>query len=109
MGFTWAPDVASAVETANAGIKLELKKRYDNNQSNLVRRSDQWPFLQRGVPALGFMTGLHPDYHTQYDRPEKINYVKLEKVARLIHQASWEIANGTGRPKPPANRTLTQD
>jgi hypothetical protein len=39
------------------------------------------------------MTGLHPDYHTRYDRPEKINYVKLEKVARLIHQASWDIAN----------------
>jgi Zn-dependent M28 family amino/carboxypeptidase len=108
MGFSRAPDVASAVDRANAGINLELKKRYDNNPSNLVRRSDQWPFLQRGVPALGFMTGLHPDYHTQYDRPEKINYAKLEKVARLIHQASWEIANGTGRPWPPATRTITQ-
>ena len=69
-------------------LGLDIKKRYDNNSSNLVRRSDQWPFLQRGVPALGFMTGLHPDYHTQYDRPEKINYAKMEKIARLIHQAS---------------------
>lgn len=88
MGFSRAPDVAAAVDRANAGISLEIKKRYDNNVSNLIRRSDQWPFLQRGVPALGFMTGLHPDYHTQYDRPEKINYAKMEKVARLIHQAS---------------------
>src|SRR5439155_5401225 len=71
---------------ANAGIGLDLKKRYDNNSSNLVRRSDQWPFLQRGVPAMGFITGLHPDYHTQYDRPEKINYVKMEKIARLVQQ-----------------------
>ena len=75
-----------------------LKKRYDNNPSNLVRRSDQWPFLQRGVPALGFMTGLHPDYHTVYDRPEKINYAKMEKIARLIHQASWDLANADARP-----------
>jgi len=44
--------VASAVDKANAGIGLDVKKRYDNNSSNLVRRSDQWPFLQRGVPAL---------------------------------------------------------
>ena len=100
MGFARAPELAAVVDAANAGIGLEIKKRYDNNTSNLVRRSDQWPFLQRGVPALGFMTGLHPDYHTVYDRPEKINYAKMEKIARLIYQASWNLANATARPKP---------
>ena len=101
MGFARAPELAAVVDAANAGIGLEIKKRYDNNTSNLVRRSDQWPFLQRGVAALGFMTGLHPDYHTVYDRPEKINYVKMEKIARLIYQASWNLANTTARPKRP--------
>jgi hypothetical protein len=108
MAFSRVPDVAAAVEKANAGIGLDLKKRYDNNSSNLLRRSDQWPFLQRGVPAMGFMTGLHPDYHTQYDRPEKINYAKMEKIARLIHQASWDIANADTRPRPPAPPRSTQ-
>ena len=99
MGYARVPSLAEIVDGANAGIGLDIKKRYDNNASNLVRRSDQWPFLQRGIPALGFMTGLHPDYHTQYDRPEKINYAKMEKIARLIHQASWNLANATARPK----------
>jgi len=108
MAFSKVPDITTAVEKANGGIGLELKKRYDNNSSNLLRRSDQWPFLQRGVPAMGFITGLHPDYHTQYDRPEKINYVKMEKIARLVHQVSWDIANADGRPKAPAVRTSTQ-
>jgi len=108
MGFSRAPDVAAAVDRSNAGIGLEIKKRYDNNPSNLVRRSDQWPFLQRGVPALGFMTGLHPDYHTQYDRPEKINYAKMEKIARLIHQASWDLANADARPKAPVTHSVSQ-
>jgi hypothetical protein len=98
-GFKWAEDLRAPVTAANRGIGLELKPRYDNNASNLVRRSDQWPFLQHGVPAVGFFTGLHPDYHTPYDRPEKINYVKLEKIARLVHQASWELANAAARPK----------
>ncbi|MEZ5419297.1 MAG: M28 family peptidase [Vicinamibacterales bacterium] len=102
MGFTRAPDVAAVMDAANAGIGLSLRKRYDNNTSNLVRRSDQWPFLQRGVPALGFMTGLHPDYHTVYDRPEKINYEKMEKIARLVHEASWRLANAPSRPAAPA-------
>lgn len=105
MGFSRAPDVAAAMDAANAKIGLRLLKRYDNNASNLVRRSDQWPFLQRGVPALGFMTGLHPDYHTIYDRPEKIIYPKIEKIARLVYQASWDLANAPTRPASTAAKT----
>ncbi|MGH9140317.1 MAG: M28 family peptidase [Vicinamibacterales bacterium] len=108
MAFSKVPDITAVVEKANGGIGLELKKRYDNNSSNLLRRSDQWPFLQRGVPAMGFITGLHPDYHTQYDRPEKINYVKMEKITRLVYQVSWDIANADARPKPPSTRLITQ-
>ena len=108
MAFSKVPDITAAVEKANGGIGLDLKKRYDNNSSNLLRRSDQWPFLQRGVPAMGFITGLHPDYHTQYDRPEKINYVKMEKIARLVHQVSWDIASADAKPKAPATRSITQ-
>ena len=108
MAFSRVPDITAVVEQANGAIGLELKKRYDNNSSNLVRRSDQWPFLQRGVPAMGFITGLHPDYHTQYDRPEKINYVKMEKITRLVYQTSWDIANADARPKAPSTRSITQ-
>ena len=102
LGYSRHPELSATVERANrstVGIGLELKMRYDNNSSNLLRRSDQWPFLQMGVPAVWFHTGLHPDYHTQYDRPEKINYEKMERIARLVHQASWVLANQDGRPK----------
>jgi hypothetical protein len=27
------------------------------------------------------------------DRPERINWDKLERVARMIHEMSWELAN----------------
>jgi Zn-dependent M28 family amino/carboxypeptidase len=100
MGASRAPEVAAAMQAANAGIGLSLLPRYENNASNLVRRSDQWPFLQRGVPALGFMTGLHPDYHTVYDRPEKINYPKMEKIARLVYRRA-----GTWPTLPDVPRT----
>ena len=100
LGYSRHPELSAVVERVNKGAYgLELKMRYDNNSSNLLRRSDQWPFLQNGVPALWFHTGLHPDYHTQYDRPEKINYEKMEKIARLVHQASWTLATQDGRPK----------
>ena len=99
LGYSRTPDLWALVQQANAGIGLELKPRYDNNASNLLRRSDHWPFLQRGVPALWFHTGLHPDYHTVYDRPEKVNYEKMERIARLVYQASWDLAQQDGRPR----------
>ena len=99
IGTTRSAGLKAAIERANRAIGLELKFRYDNNASNLMRRSDHWPFLQRGVPGVWFHTGLHPDYHTVYDRPEKINYEKMEKVARLVYQTSWDLAVGETRPK----------
>jgi len=89
----------AAVERANAGVGLELKFRYDNHESNLIRRSDHWPFLQHGIPAIWFFTGLHPDYHRPEDRPETINYDKMERVLRLVYQTSWDLAQRTERPR----------
>jgi Zn-dependent M28 family amino/carboxypeptidase len=99
LGWSRSPALTSAVERANAAYGLQLKKNYDNSTSNLIRRSDHWPFIQRGVPGIWFHTGLHPDYHTIYDDPEKINYTKMEKIARLVHQVSWDLAQGGERPR----------
>jgi hypothetical protein len=99
IGWSYSPELGALVEQASRGLDLQPLRRYDNNRSNLLRRSDQWPFLQRGVPAVWFHTGLHPDYHTTFDRPERIDYGKMERVARLVHQSSWMLANQPGRPK----------
>jgi hypothetical protein len=99
IGTSRSADMKVAAERANGAFGLDLKYRYDNNLSQLMRRSDHWPFLNRGVPGVWFHTGLHPDYHTPQDRPERINYEKMEKIARLIHQMSWDLANQAGRPK----------
>lgn len=99
LGWSRSPALTSAIERANSAYGLMLKKNYDNNISNLIRRSDHWPFIQRGVPGIWFHTGLHPDYHTIYDDPEKINYPKMEKIARLVHQVSWDLAQGGERPR----------
>jgi len=90
--------LTSAVERANARYKLTLKKNYDNNISQLVRRSDSWPFLQHGVPAIWFHTGLHPDYHLTTDTADRINYEKMERIAKLVHQLTWDLAQSPSRP-----------
>jgi Zn-dependent M28 family amino/carboxypeptidase len=98
IGTTRSESLKRNIEAANTGIGLTLRLRYDNNVSQLKRRSDHWPFLNRGVPAVWVHTGLHPDYHTANDDADRINYPKMEKIARLVYQASWDLANQNGRP-----------
>ena len=97
LGYSRTPDLAGQIEAANT-FGLELKMRYDNNESNLLRRSDHWPFLQNGVPAVWFHTGLHPDYHRAGDTPDRIEYEKMTRIVRLVHQTSWNLAQGDTKP-----------
>ena len=98
LGYSRSPDLRRAAEGANSTTGLELKFRYDDNSSNLLRRSDHWPFLYRGVPAIFIHTGLHPDYHTERDRPDTLNYAKMARIVRMVHQLSWNLAQNSGRP-----------
>ena len=98
IGTTRSGSLKQAIEQSNSGIGLTLRLRYDNNISQLMRRSDHWPFLNTGVPAVWVHTGLHPDYHTPNDDADRINYPKMEKIARLVYQASWDLAGAASRP-----------
>jgi hypothetical protein len=98
IGTTRSASLTQVIESANSAIGLTLRLRYDNNISQLMRRSDHWPFLNNGVPAVWVHTGLHPDYHTANDDADRINYQKMEKIGRMVHQASWDLANAPQRP-----------
>ena len=97
LGYSYSADLRLAAEAANVD-RLQLRFRYDDNPSNLLRRSDHWPFLFRGVPALFVHTGLHPDYHTERDRADRLDYDKMSRIVRFVHQLSWDLAQNDARP-----------
>jgi hypothetical protein len=99
IGSTFSPDLRRHIEEANKPFGLQLKFRYDDTPEMLLQRSDQWPFLKAGIPALFMHTGEHPDYHQPTDTADKINYPKLEKITRLIYTAAARVANSPGRPR----------
>lgn len=94
LGYSYSPDLASIVERANDTIRLTIKEDYDRDSQGLLHRSDNWPFLERGIPAVFFTTGLHPDYHTPDDDTERIDFAKLERIAELVCRAAWMTADG---------------
>jgi hypothetical protein len=70
-------------------------------------RSDYGPFRDREVPFLFFSTGQHPDYHSPNDRPERIDYPKLQRISEYIRDLTRRLANDdeaptwNDRPLPP--------
>ena len=98
LGTAFSPELKTVISRMNAQVGLTLHFRYDFLAEDLMRRSDQWSFLQRGIPSIFFFSGLHPDYHTPRDTAEKINYPKLEKVTRLVYLTAYQLAMSPNKP-----------
>lgn len=75
------------------------KIRFDyllNNPSHpdqIFFRSDHWNYGKHGVPFIFYFDGVGEDYHQPSDTEDKIDYDKLTRVARLVFQVSWRVAN----------------
>jgi Zn-dependent M28 family amino/carboxypeptidase len=76
-------------------VQLALDYKYNalDDPNRFYERSDHYNFAQRGIPAIFFFNGVHPDYHKPTDTPDKINTELLAKRARLAFYNAWEIAN----------------
>ena len=62
-------------------------------------RSDHYNYARKGIPIIFFFDGEHEDYHRPGDEAQKIDYEKMEKVARTIYMTLWEVAGLKERPK----------
>jgi hypothetical protein len=65
---------------------------------DLIRYSDQFSYLARGVPVLMFNSGFHPELHTPDDEVERANTDKLARAARLMFFLTYAVANDPEDP-----------
>ena len=68
---------------------------------DLRSNTDHYVFFERRVPVLFFHTGMHAQYHTPYDDPERINREGIQRVARLAFGVVYELVE---RAEPPRFR-----
>jgi len=100
IGTHYSPDYRAVVERANEMVGLKLNYKWDRDATNNVLfRSDQYPFLQRDIPAVWWFTGFHPDYHQVTDTVEKINFQKMTKILKLAYASGFEFADSPNTPK----------
>lgn len=94
-------DLHQISENANSiYTKLELDYTYnDPNDPNMFYyRSDHYNFAKNNIPVIFYFTGVHEDYHKPTDTPDKLDYQKIEKIARLVFYTAWDLANREYRP-----------
>jgi len=100
IGTHYSPDYRKVVEQANEMVGLKLTYKWDRDAATQVLfRSDQYPFLLHDVPAVWWFTGFHPDYHEVTDTVEKINFEKMTKILKLAYAAGFEFADTANPPK----------
>jgi hypothetical protein len=57
------------------------------NISGDAQGSDQWSFIEAGVPGVQITTGAGPHYHRSSDIPETVDLAGLVKVATFVKEA----------------------
>jgi hypothetical protein len=96
MGSEHTPGLRPWIERAAAGSSVHVGLL--GSDLLLVDRSDYGPFRARKVPYLFFSTGENPCYHSPDDKPETLDYPKLESISRIIHRI---VAEATAAEEVP--------
>ena len=82
-------------------LNLQFDYRYDdpNDPNRFFFRSDHYNYARKGIPIVFFFDGVHEDYHRPGDEAQKIDYVKMQNVARTVYVMLWEVTNRATRVK----------
>jgi hypothetical protein len=81
-------------------LNLTFNPAHDDpaDPERIYERSDHYEYAKHGIPVAFFFSGLHEDYHRVSDEVDRIDFVKLQKVARTVLAAAWAIAEAPERP-----------
>jgi len=90
-------ELDDAVNKANSnpGVRFGLDYRYSNvtEPQRLMFRSDHYPFMHFGIPAVWLFCGLTNDYHTYRDTALLIDYNKFLRATKLAYLTLIEVGN----------------
>ena len=73
-----SPELAGAVREAGQTLGLPVETRIGGGA-----RSDHAVFIDRGIPGIQFLTGIHSDYHRPGDEIEAVDAEGGARIARL--------------------------
>ena len=94
-------ELGAISERVNQGyLNLEFNYKYDDpvDPNRFFFRSDHFNYAQKGIPIIFYFDGVHEDYHRPSDEVSKIDFTKMERVARTVYLTMWDVAELSKRP-----------
>ncbi len=92
-------DLHNIVVEANLNTAEPLALNYEYNDprdpNSFYTRSDHYSYASKGIPVAFFFTGTHPDYHGADDEVDKIIFPKMQRVAQMVYEAGFAVAEQT--------------
>src|SRR6476659_2507738 len=80
-------------QTLAKPLTLDYEMNDPNDPEGVYTRSDHYSYAAKGIPIAFFTTGLHPDYHRVTDTVDKITFPKMARIAQLVYETGFSIAN----------------
>ena len=75
------------------GLRPDYTYNSLDDPNRFYYRSDHYHYARHGIPIIFYFSGTHEDYHSIRDRVNKLNFTKIEKVARLAYLTGWTLSN----------------
>ncbi len=91
-----SPELHESSEYANTTFtQLTLDYTYNDvaHPLQIYQRSDQWSFVEKGVPSIFYFGGVHDEYHKTTDTSDQINYRALIGRCKLIYHTTLILLN----------------
>jgi hypothetical protein len=117
-------DTTLGATARQVGTPMGIEIRADREpERGLLRRADHWPFLEAGVPAIGFIFGYDPGtdaeqryrewYQTRYHRPQDditqpVDFEAAAKFDTFFYSLVEALADAPAAPAFTANAPYPQ-
>ena len=96
-------------EASQGQMKVDYMKDTPSMYRFFFTRSDHFPFLMNGIPAVWFGAHSDEDNHVHHvnDTSENMSFEKMEKVTKLTFQLALKIANHPTMMRLDINSAIT--
>jgi hypothetical protein len=94
--------VGMVVDSVNRGLltPFHIDREWDDpdDPDDVYERGDQYNYAKRAIPVILFSTPWDGDHTSTLDEPQRIEYDKLARVAELMLESGFAVANRSTRP-----------
>lgn len=71
--------------------------------------SDHRLFYEKGIPVALFTSGVHRDYHTVRDTPDKLDYKQMESLVEYVYSMAQVLAERDERIRAASSKAPKED